>query len=233
MKLAVIGGGSTYTPELVEGSPGWPTLGVTELVLVDPDETRLAAVGPGRPPGSCALRAPGAGPVDDQTWTTALDGAGAVLIQLRVGGQAARDRDETWPHDYGCSARRPPGRAGWPRRCAPCRSCWTSPNECRRRAAARRVDHRLHQPGRHRDPGAARRRAPGGRAVQRGDRLPARSRRCSAWRPEQVSPRPRRAEPPDLDARGARRREGPAAGAARRSRRGDRRAHRAAAAAAV
>src|SRR5258705_8235527 len=31
-----------------------------------------------------------------------LDGAGAVLIQLRIGGQAARHRDETWPGKCGC-----------------------------------------------------------------------------------------------------------------------------------
>ena len=49
-----------------------------------------------------------------------LDGAGAVLIQLRVGGQAARDRDETWPLDYGRIGQETTGAAGWPRRCGPC-----------------------------------------------------------------------------------------------------------------
>jgi 6-phospho-beta-glucosidase len=45
MKLAVIGGGSTYTPELADGL-GRLAPQVTELVLVDPDEARLAVVGP-------------------------------------------------------------------------------------------------------------------------------------------------------------------------------------------
>ena len=45
MKLAVIGGGSTYTPELADGI-GRLLPGVEELVLVDPDPGRLAAVGP-------------------------------------------------------------------------------------------------------------------------------------------------------------------------------------------
>ena len=45
MKLAVIGGGSTYTPELADGL-GRLAPGVTEVVLVDPDESRLAVVGP-------------------------------------------------------------------------------------------------------------------------------------------------------------------------------------------
>ena len=46
MKLCVVGGGSTYTPELVDGIARLrDTLPVEELVLVDPDERRLALVG--------------------------------------------------------------------------------------------------------------------------------------------------------------------------------------------
>src|ERR1700685_3714120 len=45
MKITVVGGGSTYTPELADGL-GRLAPWVTELVLVDPDQTRLAAVGP-------------------------------------------------------------------------------------------------------------------------------------------------------------------------------------------
>ena len=47
MKLAVIGGGSTYTPELADGIGRLAAGQVTELVLVDPDPDRLAVVGPG------------------------------------------------------------------------------------------------------------------------------------------------------------------------------------------
>ena len=45
MKIAVVGGGSTYTPELVDG-PGRmrDVLPVDDLVLVDPDEQRLELV---------------------------------------------------------------------------------------------------------------------------------------------------------------------------------------------
>ena len=47
MKLAVIGGGSTYTPELVDGIARLAgDVKVTELTLVDPDPGRLAVVGP-------------------------------------------------------------------------------------------------------------------------------------------------------------------------------------------
>jgi 6-phospho-beta-glucosidase len=112
MKLAVIGGGSTYTPELVDGVARLAEdVKVTELVLVDPDQARLDVVGPvsdrimrryGHP---ARLR-----------WTASLDdgldGAGAVLLQLRVGGQAARQRDETWPQDYGCIGQETTGAGG-------------------------------------------------------------------------------------------------------------------------
>ena len=45
-KIAVIGGGSTYTPELVEGlAERAARLGLYELVLHDIDADRLAVVG--------------------------------------------------------------------------------------------------------------------------------------------------------------------------------------------
>jgi 6-phospho-beta-glucosidase len=112
MKLAVIGGGSTYTPELVDGIARLAAdVQVSELVLVDPDEGRLALVGPVSARIMRALGHPA--PV---RWTTSLDdgldGAGAVLLQLRVGGQAARHRDETWPLECGCVGQETTGAGG-------------------------------------------------------------------------------------------------------------------------
>ena len=116
MKVAVVGGGSTYTPELVDGvarlaGSGPGALDVTELALVDPDADRLAVVGPVSARIMSALGHPG-----QVTWTDnldeGLDGAGAVLLQLRVGGQAARHRDETWPLDYGCVGQETTGAGG-------------------------------------------------------------------------------------------------------------------------
>jgi 6-phospho-beta-glucosidase len=110
MKITVVGGGSTYTPELADGL-GRLAPWVTELVLVDPDETRLAAVGP---VSARIMRARGHPAA--VRWTTSLDdgldGAAAVLIQLRVGGQAARNRDETWPLDYDCLGQETTGAGG-------------------------------------------------------------------------------------------------------------------------
>jgi 6-phospho-beta-glucosidase len=112
MKVAVVGGGSTYTPELVDGVARLTGgLDVTELTLIDPDTDRLAVVGPVSARIMNALGHPG-----QVTWTDnldeGLDGAGAVLLQLRVGGQAARHRDETWPLDYGAVGQETTGAGG-------------------------------------------------------------------------------------------------------------------------
>lgn len=116
MKVAVIGGGSTYTPELVDGlgrltGDRASGLELTELTLVDPDTDRLAVVGPVSARIMSALGHPG-----QVRWTTdldeGLDGAGAVLLQLRIGGQAARHRDETWPLGYGCVGQETTGAGG-------------------------------------------------------------------------------------------------------------------------
>ena len=110
MKLAVIGGGSTYTPELADGI-GRLLPSVTELVLVDPDADRLAAVGP----VSARIMAAHGHPARVR-WTASVDdgadGADAILFQLRIGGQAARQRDETWPLDCGCVGQETTGAGG-------------------------------------------------------------------------------------------------------------------------
>src|SRR4029078_7087818 len=97
VKVAVVGGGSTYTPELVEGFvTRTDRLPIDELVLLDVDPERLAGV--------CALgermvRAAGwAGTVQlTDRATEALEGANFVIVQLRVGGNQARFLDETIP----------------------------------------------------------------------------------------------------------------------------------------
>ncbi|GAA3060588.1 6-phospho-beta-glucosidase [Streptomyces roseofulvus] len=112
MKLAVVGGGSTYTPELIDGFARLrDTLPITELVLVDPAADRLALV------GGLARRIFAKQDHDGTITTTtdldaAVQGADAVLLQLRVGGQAARNEDETWPLECGCVGQETTGAGG-------------------------------------------------------------------------------------------------------------------------
>ncbi|MBN2494179.1 MAG: 6-phospho-beta-glucosidase [Deltaproteobacteria bacterium] len=93
MKLAVIGGGSTYTPELLDGLLAHAAaLSLEEIVLMDIDAARLEVVS-----GFCQRMARHQGalltirttPDPDQ----AIEGAAFVLTQIRVGGQAGRHRD--------------------------------------------------------------------------------------------------------------------------------------------
>jgi 6-phospho-beta-glucosidase len=112
LKVAVVGGGSTYTPELVEGiARRAQVLPIDELVLLDPDETRLEVVG-----GLAGRMLKRAGWPGTLTLTrdrsAALDGASFTLIQLRVGGQAARFVDETLPHRFGAIGQETTGPGG-------------------------------------------------------------------------------------------------------------------------
>ncbi|MEO8292632.1 MAG: 6-phospho-beta-glucosidase [Actinomycetota bacterium] len=113
MKVAVVGGGSTYTPELVEGFvTRGDRLPVDELVLLDIDAERLAVV------GSLAermmRRAGWAGRlVLTGDRDEALEGADFVIVQLRVGGQAARLTDETIPLRFGCIGQETTGAGGF------------------------------------------------------------------------------------------------------------------------
>ena len=92
MKIAVIGGGSTYTPELVSGlSRERDRIDVSELVLQDIDPERREVV------GGLAQRM-----LDRQGYQgwleitddldRAVEGADFVLIQIRVGGQHHQHR---------------------------------------------------------------------------------------------------------------------------------------------
>ena len=113
VKIAVVGGGSTYTPELVEGFEARrDRMPIDELVLLDTDPRRLEIV------GGLAQRM-----LDRLDWTgrlrctgdreAAIDGADFVLIQLRVGGQAARLVDETLPPTFGVIGQETTGAGGF------------------------------------------------------------------------------------------------------------------------
>jgi 6-phospho-beta-glucosidase len=113
VKVAVVGGGSTYTPELVEGFvTRGDRLPVDELVLLDIDPERLAVVG-----GLAARMLRRVGWSGDLVLTgdrhRAIEGADFVIVQLRVGGQAARLQDETFPLRFGCIGQETTGPGGF------------------------------------------------------------------------------------------------------------------------
>jgi 6-phospho-beta-glucosidase len=111
-KIAVIGGGSTYTPELVSGlSRERDRIDVHDLVLHDIDPERREVV------GGLAERMLARQGYDGELLVTddldrAVDGADYVLIQIRVGGQAARLSDETVPLTCGCIGQETTGAGG-------------------------------------------------------------------------------------------------------------------------
>src|SRR5437763_6548370 len=112
MKLAVVGGGSTYTPELVAGlARERERLDLREVVLHDIDPERREIVG-----GLAGRMLTAAGYEGDLSVTddldSALEDASFVLIQLRVGGQTARLSDETVPLACGCIGQETTGAGG-------------------------------------------------------------------------------------------------------------------------
>ncbi|MET7894412.1 6-phospho-beta-glucosidase [Streptomyces mirabilis] len=112
MKLTVVGGGSTYTPELIDGFARLrDTLPVEELVLVDPAADRLELVG-GLARRIFAKQEHPGRIVTTSDLDAGVEGADAVLLQLRVGGQAAREQDETWPLGCGCIGQETTGAGG-------------------------------------------------------------------------------------------------------------------------
>jgi 6-phospho-beta-glucosidase len=112
MKLAVVGGGSTYTPEVIDGLVRLrEQLPVDDLFLHDTNEQRLQTVA-----GLARRMLARAGHPAQVATTTDLDaateGADAVLIQIRVGGQAARMIDESVPLACACLGQETTGFGG-------------------------------------------------------------------------------------------------------------------------
>jgi 6-phospho-beta-glucosidase len=112
VKIAMLGGGGFRVP-MLDRSLAWvaDTVGIDELVLYDVSESRLRLI-------RDVLRA-----VDDERgvgsprrMTTdvddALDGAGAVLAAIRVGGNAGRIVDETVPVELGVLGQETVGPGG-------------------------------------------------------------------------------------------------------------------------
>jgi 6-phospho-beta-glucosidase len=136
MKVAVIGAGSTYTPELVSGlARERDRIDVRDLVLHDIDAERLEIVG-----GLAGRMLEGAGYTGRLERTgdlvRAVEGADFVLIQIRVGGQEARLGDETIPLACGCIGQETTGAGGFAKAMRTVPVVLGIADEVRRRAAA-------------------------------------------------------------------------------------------------
>lgn len=113
LKVCVIGGGSTYTPELVEGFlENLPELPVRRLVLMDIEERRLEVL------AALARRMVQAARADLAVETTtdqkrAIEGSDFVVSQIRVGGMAARILDEAIPPRFGVVGQETTGPGGF------------------------------------------------------------------------------------------------------------------------
>ena len=135
MKVAVIGAGSTYTPELVSGlARERERIDVGDLVLHDIDAERLEIVA--GLAGRMLDRAGYTGRLESTgDLARAVDGADFVLIQIRVGGQEARLGDETIPLACGCIGQETTGAGGFAKAMRTVPVVLGIADEVRRRAA--------------------------------------------------------------------------------------------------
>jgi len=111
--LAVIGSGSTYTPELVDGLiKAHETLPLKRIAFMDIDNRKREIV------GSLCLRQLRAAGMDCEAVLTgeldeALRGADFVVTQIRVGKLPARHLDESIPLKYGLIGQETTGIGGF------------------------------------------------------------------------------------------------------------------------
>lgn len=114
LKIATIGGGSSYTPELMEGFiKRYEELPIKEIWLVDVEAGREKQ----EIVGAMAQRMWDASPYDVKVYTTlnreeALRDADFVTTQFRVGQLNARVKDERIPFSYGLLGQETNGAGG-------------------------------------------------------------------------------------------------------------------------
>jgi 6-phospho-beta-glucosidase len=112
MKFAIIGAGSSYTPELIEGLvQAKDSLPVDEIAFMDIDEERLQVI-----TGFCRRFLKYLGHDIEITPTTdrreAIESARFIDVQIRVGGNAQRVLDEKIPLKWGIVGQETTGPGG-------------------------------------------------------------------------------------------------------------------------
>ena len=113
-KIAIIGAGSVYTPELVTEffkDRGRLVGGFDQMTLMDIDPKRLAIVG-GLTQRMARRQQVPANVSLTTSLTAAVRGADFVITQMRVGGNRARYLDETIPMKYGVIGQETTGPGG-------------------------------------------------------------------------------------------------------------------------
>lgn len=113
MKITIVGAGSSYTPEILEKlNEMGAELPVTHITLMDINEERLNIVS-----GFCERYAKHLGLNVHFERTTqlaeALPGTDFVIVQIRVGGNAARIKDEKIPLSFGLVGQETTGAGGF------------------------------------------------------------------------------------------------------------------------
>ncbi len=112
MKICIIGGGSTYTPELINGFLARvKELPVTELWLMDTDSARLEVVGGFAQRMAAAKNSPFKVVLSTDR-REAVRGASYVLTQFRVGQMQARRADEYLGRRHGLVGQETTGVGG-------------------------------------------------------------------------------------------------------------------------
>ncbi|MGB9787489.1 MAG: 6-phospho-beta-glucosidase [Dictyoglomus turgidum] len=113
MKVVVIGGGSTYTPELIEGFFDiWDKVDSLEIVLMDIDENRLNIVYEFLKRMIHKVKAK-IGLKKSTDLDKILPGADFIINQIRVGGNKARLLDETIPLEFNLLGQETTGPGGF------------------------------------------------------------------------------------------------------------------------
>ena len=113
LKIGVIGAGSTYSPELVDGFiKRRDELSVSEIVMMDINRERLEIT------GGLAKRMISRAGLDTKITLTldrkqALAGADFVVTQIRVGLMEGRARDESIPLEFGVIGQETTGPGGF------------------------------------------------------------------------------------------------------------------------
>ncbi len=113
LRVTILGGGSAYTPGLIEGFIRQKNrIPIEKLVLMDIDAEKLVVNG-SLVSAMLAVEMPGTEIITTLDRLAAIQGADFILCQIRVGGLAARHLDESIPIEMGLIGQETTGAGGF------------------------------------------------------------------------------------------------------------------------